>query len=63
MVEFGVVEGMCFEKDGRRYVQLGTDVCEIAEKLRIGKFFVALVNELLFDMIFLHNFSPNAKHD
>ena len=63
VIEFGEVEDVGFEQDGGRSVEFAADICEVIKKMRIGKFFlVVFVDELLGDLSFAYDFSPDPEH-
>ena len=51
VIEFGVLEKVRLQKDGRRHVQLVADVGKIAEKFRIGEALFPRVHRLFFAII------------
>ena len=62
VIEFGVLEKVRLQKDGRGHVQLVADVGKIAEKFRIGEALFPRVHRLFFDVVALIDLSPDAKH-
>ena len=64
MVEFGKVEDMRFQQNGRRGVQFAADIEQVLQKVRIGEFFLIIfVNELPLDLSVFHDFCPDFEHN
>lgn len=62
-VEFGVIEDVRLQKNGRGDVQPLANIREVAEKLRIDEFIVSFVCKLFYYLSVFEDFRPYSEHN